>query len=196
VLIETVLAASRWTRSCGELRRSLGGLNIGRWDYMFSCIKKFRSHKDFLPRRSRHVRMTARFMRAYAAAAVKTCHHRHAPRWAAWSAQIPIKNDPTANEAAMAKVREDKLREVTDGCDGTWVAHRPGADRQSGCSISNMPGANQYDRSVRGEHQAKELSTSSRKRRSRNADCAITFRRLSSISAPGSPAMAACRYST
>ena len=123
VLIETVLASFEMDEILWELRRHSAGLNIGRWDYMFSCIKKFRSHKDFCLADRVHVRMTARFMRAYALLLVKTCHNRHAPAMGGMAAQIPIKNDPAANEAAMAKVREDKLREVTDGCDGPWVAH-------------------------------------------------------------------------
>jgi malate synthase len=113
---------------------------------MFSCIKKFRSHKDFCLADRVHVRMTARFMRAYALLLVKTCHHRHAPAMGGMAAQIPIKNDPAANEAAMAKVREDKLREVTDGCDGTWVAHPGLVPIAKQVFDQYMPGANQYDR--------------------------------------------------
>jgi len=146
VLIETVLAAFEMDEILWELRDHSAGLNIGRWDYMFSCIKKFRSHKDFCLADRVHVRMTARFMRAYALLLVKTCHHRHAPAMGGMAAQIPIKNDPAANDAAMAKVREDKLREVTDGCDGTWVAHPGLVPIAKAVFDQYMPGANQYDR--------------------------------------------------
>ena len=146
VLIETVLAAFEMDEILWELREHSAGLNIGRWDYMFSCIKKFRAHKDFCLADRVHVRMTARFMRAYALLLVKTCHHRHAPAMGGMAAQIPIKNDPAANEAAMAKVREDKLREVTDGCDGTWVAHPGLVPIAKAVFDQYMPGANQYDK--------------------------------------------------
>jgi malate synthase len=146
VLIETILGAFEMDEILWELRDHSAGLNIGRWDYMFSCIKKFRSHKDFCLADRVHVRMTARFMRAYALLLVKTCHKRHAPAMGGMAAQIPIKNDQAANEAAMVKVREDKLREVTDGCDGTWVAHPGLVPIAKGVFDQYMPGANQYDR--------------------------------------------------
>ncbi len=146
VLIETILGAFEMDEILWELRDHSAGLNIGRWDYMFSCIKKFRSHKDFCLADRVHVRMTARFMRAYALLLVKTCHRRHAPAMGGMAAQIPIKNDPAANGAAMAKVREDKLREVTDGCDGTWVAHPGLVPIAKAVFDQHMPGANQYDR--------------------------------------------------
>src|SRR6185503_11233890 len=122
-LIETVLAAFEMDEFLWELREHSAGLNIGRWDYIFSCIKKFRSNRDFCLADRSQVTMTAPFMRAYALLLVKTCHRRGAPAMGGMAAQIPIKNDPQANDAALEKVRQDKLREVTDGCDGTWVAH-------------------------------------------------------------------------
>ena len=146
VLIETVLAAFEMDEMLWELKDHSAGLNIGRWDYMFSCIKKFRSHKEFCLADRVHVRMTARFMRAYALLLVKTCHRRAAPAMGGMAAQIPIKNDPAANEAAMAKVREDKLREVTDGCDGTWVAHPGLVPIAKEVFDQHMPQPNQYDR--------------------------------------------------
>ena len=146
VLIETVLAAFEMDEMLWELRQHSGGLNIGRWDYMFSCIKKFRSNKEFCLADRVHVRMTARFMRAYALLLVKTCHRRAAPAMGGMAAQIPIKNDPAANQAAMAKVREDKLREVTDGCDGTWVAHPGLVPIAKEAFDQHMPQPNQYDR--------------------------------------------------
>jgi len=122
-LIETIVAAFEMDEILYELREHSAGLNIGRWDYIFSCIKKFRSNKDFCLADRAQVTMTAPFMRAYALLLVKTCHRRNAFAMGGMAAQIPIKNDPAANEAALAKVRADKIREAADGCDGTWVAH-------------------------------------------------------------------------
>jgi malate synthase len=122
-LIETVLAAFEMDEILYELREHCVGLNIGRWDYIFSCIKKFRSHHEFCLADRARVTMNAPFMRAYALLLIKTCHRRQAFAVGGMAAQIPIKNDPVANAAAIEKVRADKLREVTDGCDGTWVAH-------------------------------------------------------------------------
>jgi malate synthase len=145
-LIETVVAAFEMDEILHELREHSAGLNIGRWDYIFSCIKKFRANRDFcLADRSR-VTMTAPFMRAYALLLVKTCHRRGAPAMGGMAAQIPIKNDPAANEAAIEKVRQDKLREVTDGCDGTWVAHPGLVQVAKQVFDQHMPQPNQYDR--------------------------------------------------
>jgi len=145
-LIETVLAAFEMDEILYELREHSAGLNIGRWDYIFSCIKKFRANKNFCLADRSQVTMTAPFMRAYALALVKTCHHRGAPAMGGMAAQIPIKNDPAANEAALEKVRQDKLREVTDGCDGTWVAHPGLVGIAKEVFDKHMPGPNQYDR--------------------------------------------------
>ena len=123
VLIETVLAAFEMDEVLYELREHCVGLNIGRWDYLFSCIKKFRSNRNFCLADRAQVTMTAPFMRAYALLLIKTCHRRNAFAMGGMAAQIPIKNDPAANAAALDKVRADKIREATDGCDGTWVAH-------------------------------------------------------------------------
>ena len=123
VLVETIVAAFEMDEILFELKEHSAGLNIGRWDYIFSAIKKFRLNKDFCLADRSQVTMTAPFLRAYALSLVKTCHKRGAFAMGGMAAQIPIKNDPAANEAAMEKVRADKLREVTDGCDGTWVAH-------------------------------------------------------------------------
>src|SRR5437867_2222534 len=122
-LIETLVAAFEMDEILYELREHSAGLNIGRWDYIFSCIKKFRANKDFCLADRSQVTMTAPFMRAYALLLVKTCHRRGAPAMGGMAAQIPIKNDPAANAAALEKVRQDKLREVRQGHDGTWVAH-------------------------------------------------------------------------
>jgi len=145
-LIETVLAAFEMDEFLWELRDHSAGLNIGRWDYIFSCIKKFRSNRDFCLADRGQVTMTSPFMRAYALLLVKTCHRRGAPAMGGMAAQIPIKNDPKANEAALGKVREDKLREVTDGCDGTWVAHPGLVPIAKAVFDEHMPRPNQYDR--------------------------------------------------
>ena len=145
-LIETVVAAFEMEEILYELREHSAGLNIGRWDYIFSCIKKFRSNQDFCLADRSQVTMLAPFMRAYALLLVKTCHKRGAPAMGGMAAQIPIKNDPAANEAAIEKVRQDKLREVTDGCDGTWVAHPALVPIAKEVFDKHMPQPNQYDR--------------------------------------------------
>ncbi|HEY2336291.1 MAG TPA: malate synthase A [Burkholderiales bacterium] len=145
-LIETVVAAFEMDEILYELREHSAGLNIGRWDYIFSCIKKFRSNRDFCLADRAQVTMTAPFMRAYALLLVKTCHRRGAPAMGGMAAQIPIKNDPAANQAAIDKVRADKLREVTDGCDGTWVAHPGLVGVAKEVFDQHMPQANQYGR--------------------------------------------------
>jgi malate synthase len=123
VLIETILAAFEVDEILWELRDHMAGLNCGRWDYIFSFIKKFSKHPQFvMPDRSM-VTMTADFMRAYSLLVIKTCHRRGAHAMGGMAAQIPIKNDIEANDIAFAKVRADKEREARDGHDGTWVAH-------------------------------------------------------------------------
>jgi malate synthase len=123
VLIETILAAFEMDEILYELREHSAGLNCGRWDYIFSCIKKFRNRDGFILADRNLVTMTSPFMRAYSLLLIKTCHKRGAFAMGGMAAQIPIKNDPSANDAAMAKVRADKDREASDGHDGTWVAH-------------------------------------------------------------------------
>jgi malate synthase len=145
-LIETVVAAFEMDEILYELREHSAGLNIGRWDYIFSCIKKFRANKDFCLADRSQVTMTAPFMRAYALLLVKTCHRRGAPAMGGMAAQIPIKSDPVANQAALDKVRQDKLREVTDGCDGTWVAHPGLVPVAKQVFDEHMPQPNQYHR--------------------------------------------------
>ena len=144
VLIETVVAAFEMDEILWELKEHSAGLNIGRWDYIFSCIKKFRTNSNFCLGDRAQVTMTAPFMRAYALLLVKTCHRRGAPAMGGMAAQIPIKNDPAANEAALEKVRQDKLREVTDGCDGTWVAHPGLVPIAKEVFDQHMPQPNQY----------------------------------------------------
>jgi len=123
VLIETVLAAFEMDEMLYELREHIVGLNAGRWDYLFSLIKKFRTRPDFvLPDRAQ-LTMTTPFMRAYTELLVKTCHRRGAHAMGGMAAFIPSRRDPDVNETALARVREDKVREASDGFDGTWVAH-------------------------------------------------------------------------
>jgi malate synthase len=123
VLIETILAAFEMEEILYELRDHSSGLNAGRWDYIFSVIKKFRNRSDFvLPDRAQ-VTMTVPFMRAYTELLVKTCHKRGAHAMGGMAAFIPSRRDPEVNRVALAKVKDDKDREAADGFDGTWVAH-------------------------------------------------------------------------
>jgi len=106
-----------------EMREHCVGLNIGRWDYIFSCIKKFRSNREFCLADRALVTMTTHFMKSYAELLVRTCHRRNTHAMGGMAAQIPVKNDEAANAEAFAKVKADKEREATYGHDGTWVAH-------------------------------------------------------------------------
>src|SRR2546422_4515241 len=141
VLIETILAAFEMEEILYELRDHSSGLNAGRWDYIFSIIKKFNSRPEFvLPDRAR-VTMDRHFLKSYVDLLIRTCHRRRAHAMGGMAAQIPIKHDPAANEAALEKVRQDKLREVRAGHDGPWEAHPglvPGAAQGFGASL---PGA-------------------------------------------------------
>lgn len=123
VLIETILAAFQMEEILYELRDHSAGLNCGRWDYIFSYIKKLGKKPEFLVPDRGQVTMTVPFMRAYTLSCIRACHRRGAHAMGGMAAQIPIKNDPAANEAALEKVRKDKEREARDGHDGTWVAH-------------------------------------------------------------------------
>ena len=123
VLIETILAAFEMEEILFELRDHSAGLNAGRWDYIFSIIKKFRERDEFvLPDRAQ-VTMTVPFMRAYTELLVKTCHRRGAHAMGGMAAFVPSRHDPEVNEVALTRVRDDKRREAGDGFDGTWVAH-------------------------------------------------------------------------
>ena len=123
VLIETILATFEMEEILYELRNHSAGLNAGRWDYIFSCIKKFKKNKDFCLAQRSAITMEVPFMRSYALALIKACHKRGAPAMGGMSALIPIKNDPAANEKALAGIRHDKTRDANDGFDGGWVAH-------------------------------------------------------------------------
>ncbi len=123
VLIETILAAYEMDEILYELRDHMSGLNAGRWDYIFSAIKKFRNSKTATFPDRAQITMTVPFMRAYSELLVKTCHRRGAHAMGGMAAFIPSRKDAAVNEVAMKKVREDKVRESYDGFDGTWVAH-------------------------------------------------------------------------
>ena len=123
VLIETILASFEMDEILYELKDHSAGLNCGRWDYIFSFIKKFRNFPTFvLPNRA-EVTMERHFLKSYVELLIQTCHRRGIHAMGGMAAQVPIKNDPAANEQALEKVRQDKLREVRAGHDGTWVAH-------------------------------------------------------------------------
>src|SRR5438552_4709991 len=123
VLIETIMAAFEMDEILWELREHSAGLNCGRWDYIFSFIKKFAEDPNCVMPDRGQVTMTTHFLRSYSLLLIKTCHRREIHAMGGMAAQIPIRDDPAANEAAMEKVRADKQREVGDGHDGTWVAH-------------------------------------------------------------------------
>ncbi|KAL8784106.1 MAG: hypothetical protein Q9213_004165 [Squamulea squamosa] len=143
VLIETIVAAFEMDEIIYELRDHSAGLNCGRWDYIFSVIKKFRQNSNFvLPDRSA-VTMTVPFMDAYVKLLIKTCHRRGVHAMGGMAAQIPIKDNKEANDAAMANVYADKLREVRAGHDGTWVAHPALAAIASEVFNKHMPTPNQ-----------------------------------------------------
>ncbi len=143
VLIETLPASFELHEILYELKDHSAGLNCGRWDYIFSYIKKFRNNQHkALPDRAQ-VTMTVPFMKAYSDLVIQTCHRRGAHAMGGMAAQIPIKNDSEANEAAIEKVRQDKLREVTNGHDGTWVAHPGLVPVAMQVFDEHMPQANQ-----------------------------------------------------
>merc|ERR1712093_593001 len=143
VLIETILAAFEMDEIIYELRDHSAGLNCGRWDYLFSWVKKLRQPPQFvLPNRD-DVTMTVPFMDAYVRLLIKTCHRRGVHAMGGMAAQIPIKDDPQANEKAMDSVRQDKLREVLAGHDGTWVAHPALASIAAEVFNKYMPTPNQ-----------------------------------------------------
>ena len=123
VLIETIMAAFEMDEILWELRDHSAGLNCGRWDYIYSFIKKFAEDPACVMPDRAQVTMTSHFLRSYSLLLIKTCHRREIHAMGGMAAQIPIRDDPAANEAAMEKIRADKLREAADGHDGTWVAH-------------------------------------------------------------------------
>ncbi|HKB81542.1 MAG TPA: malate synthase A [Thermoanaerobaculia bacterium] len=146
VLIETILAAFVMDEILWELRDHSSGLNCGRWDYIFSFIKKFRAHRDFLMPDRALVTMDRHFLASYVDLLIGTCHRRGIHAMGGMAAQIPIKGDEQANASAMAKVRADKEREVTAGHDGTWVAHPGLVALAKEVFDAKMPGPHQIDR--------------------------------------------------
>ena len=158
VLIETIPAAFEMDEILYELRDHSAGLNCGRWDYIFSCIKRFRNKPDFLLADRALITMTTHFMRSYSLLCIQTCHRRNTFAMGGMAAQIPVKNDPAANEEAFAKVRADKEREARDGHDGTWVAHPGMVQLALDAFNAVMPQANQIDRPPNdGNVTAKDL---------------------------------------
>ncbi|MBX3269884.1 MAG: malate synthase A [Sandaracinaceae bacterium] len=143
VLIETLPAAFEMDEILYELRQHSAGLNCGRWDYIFSYIKANRDDPTRVCPDRGQIGMTQPFMRAYTSLVIKTCHRREVHAMGGMAAQIPIKDDPAANEAALAKVRADKLREVKDGHDGTWVAHPGLVPIAKAIFDEHMPAKNQ-----------------------------------------------------
>ncbi|HET7295561.1 MAG TPA: malate synthase A [Gemmatimonadales bacterium] len=167
VLIETILAAFETDEILWELREHAGGLNCGRWDYIFSYIKKLRRDPErVLPDRAR-VTMDQPFLRAYAELVIRSCHRRGIHALGGMAAQIPIKRDPTLNAAALEKVRQDKLREVRQGHDGTWVSHPALVPVAQEVFAANLPGG--------GPHQIAR----------RRDDVRVTAREL--LQAPAGP---------
>jgi malate synthase len=146
VLIETLPAAFEMDEILYELREHSAGLNCGRWDYIFSSIKTLRHDAGFVMPDRGQVTMEAPFLRAYTQLLIKTCHRRGVHAMGGMAAQIPIKDDPEANQRALEKVRADKLREVREGHDGTWVAHPGLVQIAKQVFDEGMPTPNQIDR--------------------------------------------------
>jgi malate synthase len=159
VLIETILAAFEMDEILWELREHSAGLNCGRWDYIFSFIKKFHNQAAFvLPDRAL-VTMDRHFLRSYVDLLIQTCHRRGIHAMGGMAAQIPIKNDPERNRAALDKVRQDKLREVWAGHDGTWVAHPALVSIAREVFDTHMPFPNQIEKKLAVAVRAADLVT-------------------------------------
>jgi malate synthase len=156
VLIETILGAFEMDEILWELKEHSAGLNCGRWDYIFSFIKKFAGDMSVLLPDRGQVTMTTHFMRSYSKLAIKTCHRRGVSAMGGMSAFIPIKTDPVANERALTQVRADKEREATDGHDGTWVAHPGLVPVALEVFDRVMPRANQIEKQLLDYHATAE----------------------------------------
>ncbi|HVU25995.1 MAG TPA: hypothetical protein VHE13_17825, partial [Opitutus sp.] len=146
MLIETITGCFEAEEILYELREHAAGLNCGRWDYMFSMVKKFRNHPDHMFPDRTLITMTVPFLRAYCLHVINVCHRHGAYAMGGMAAQIPIRHDPAANAAALAKVSADKLREATDGFDGTWVAHPGLVQTALDAFAGHMTGPNQLHR--------------------------------------------------
>lgn len=156
VLVETITASFQLDEIIYELKNHIVGLNCGRWDYIFSYIKKFRNHKNFVVPNRDQVTMTTPFMAAYSKLVIQRCHKRGIHAIGGMAAQIPIKNNPKENDAAMEKVRLDKEREVKNGHDGTWVAHPALVEVAMKEFDQYMPTPNQYHVTRDDVHITKE----------------------------------------
>jgi malate synthase len=154
VLIETILAAFEMDEIIYELREHMAGLNCGRWDYIYSVIKKFADDPAMVMPDRAQVTMTTHFLQSYVRLLIKTCHRRNVHAMGGMAAQIPIKNDAAANDAAMATVRADKEREASEGHDGTWVAHPGLVALAKDVFDKAMPEANQIARKRQDVHVA------------------------------------------
>ena len=157
VLIETITAAFEAEEILYELREHASGLNCGRWDYMFSFVKKLRTRPEYLFPDRTLITMESPFLRAYVTHVIQVCHRRGAYAMGGMAAQIPIRNDPAANAAALAKVRADKEREVRAGHDGTWVAHPGLVSTALEAFAALMPGPNQLHVMPEGTVTADDL---------------------------------------
>ncbi len=154
ILIETLPAAMQMEEILYVMRRHIVGLNCGRWDYIFSYIKTLRNHKQFLLPDRAQVGMDRAFLRAYSLRLIDTCHRRGAHAMGGMAAQIPVKNDDAANEAAFAKIKADKEREARAGHDGTWVAHPAMVATAREAFDAHMPGKHQ----IKKKRQARNIS--------------------------------------
>jgi malate synthase len=152
VLIETITAAFEMDEILFELKEHSAGLNCGRWDYIFSFIKKFGKNKNFILPNREQITMDRHFLSSYVKLLVQTCHKRGIHAMGGMAAQIPIKNDENANQEAMEKVRLDKEREAEAGHDGTWVAHPGLAQIALDAFNEKMPGKNQINKVQKNQH--------------------------------------------
>ncbi len=148
VLIETITASFQLDEIIYELRNHMSGLNCGRWDYIFSYIKKFRKHKGFIVPNRSQVTMQTPFMESYSLRVIQKCHKRGVHAMGGMAAQIPVKNNEEANNQAFSKVRKDKEQEAKNGHDGTWVAHPALVEIASEVFNKYMPNKNQIDKRI------------------------------------------------
>ena len=196
VLIETLPAAFEMDEILYELRDHMAGLNCGRWDYIFSYIKRLGRQADALTPDRAAMGMGAAFLRAYSLKLIQTCHRRGAFAMGGMAAQIPVKGDPAANEAAFAKVRADKEREAGDGHDGTWVAHPDLVPVAMEVFDRLMPGPNQLEAVCARTSRSPRTCWRSTRARAPSRACARTSASACSTSRPGCAAAAPCRSTT
>ena len=197
ILIETLPAAFEMDEILYELRDHIVGLNCGRWDYIFSFIKRLGKNKAFLTPDRSEMTMGKAFLNAYSLLLIKTCHRRGAFAMGGMAAQIPVKGDKQANEAAFAKVRADKEREAGNGHDGTWVAHPDLVPVAMEVFDRMMPEKNQLSKKRDDVHVTHKPTSSKCTRASaRKRACARTSASACNISRPGSGAAAPCRSTT